>query len=154
MTEPTQPQILEIMRLGKEIIDIYHVTIHSFELKPQIDFEVMYLGENVHLVVLQDDYVWKVGFYNFHRSKEPLVIFGEKTYFPLYDGFNLDYWVQMARIARGRYDRFCEKHSPGYAGWKANQSGAAPLTPPVKPTPPPVRVIKNEQVIAGRLSDK
>ena len=121
MNEPTQPQILEIMRLGKELMEIHNVTTNSFELKPQTDFEVMYLGENVHLVFLRDDTVWKVGFYNFHLSKEAMLIFGEKTYFPMYDGFNLEYWVVMARIARARYDRFCMKHAPGYVSWKEEQ---------------------------------
>jgi hypothetical protein len=122
MTEPTQPQILEIMRLGKELMQIHNVVTNSFELKPPIDFEVIYLGENVHLVFLCDDTVWKVGFYNFHLSKEAMVIFGEKTYFPLFDGFNLDYWATMARIAKARYDRFCEKNAPGYVRWKEEQA--------------------------------
>lgn len=114
------PLALELMNIGKDILDIHAVTTNSFELKPPIDFEVLYIGENNHLVILQNADVRKVAFYNFYIDKEPMVIF-DANECPSHKGFNFDYWNQLARIARAKYDKFCKANSHGYKTWRAEQ---------------------------------
>lgn len=107
MTEQaTEPRILEIMRLGKEILDIQGKIDNSFEVKPAINLTTMEIGEGFHQVILNVDHVPRVALYNWNVSVEPLLIFGEKTYFPQLSGGDLDYFLAIVKKGLAKMQHF------------------------------------------------
>lgn len=109
------------------------------------------VNNQYHLVfakVWQDDQ-FNACLYDFSVSSHPLLIFGPRIYESRLKGADAEYWEPLVNTAY---------HAFGVIKGIENVTGmlnkGERLAPPVKPTPPPVRVIKNEQVIAGKLSDK
>lgn len=135
----------QIMEIGNKLVD-------EFMLTQQLRTKANPINSQYHLVFasVRCDGQVNACLYDFSKSSHPLLVFGQNTYEPRLKESDAEYWLPLVQEAYNKFQVVKDVDDIIAMASKGNSLSIRP----VKPTPPPVRVIKNEKVISGKLSDK
>lgn len=145
--------IKQIMETGQKLVDEFMATSKNQTRSAMIN-------DQYHLVFTKvfADNDWNACLYDFNWSSHPLLVFGPDVYDPRLKGSDAAYWTPLVSLAYKQFQVIRLLDDQWNVILKGRRFGERAvdntLIPPVKPTEPPVRVIKNEKVISGGLKEE